>query len=365
MGSAGAFDNSPLHLIVEKLNDSTTTSDQCSSIPEMAIRKLLHHLMLDQLHEASHRQNIHVPSDGKRCVGCDTGNIVRCRECFPNLLTQDTALADEARRLGSSRLQALVTHGPHVGSGPRPSERTYYEHWKILGSAKEREGLYYFDEANGEFVSEARPPLTLDYLNVVVFESTSRSKSKSNEALTSQESGSNPDQCRAFMTNIDRIQIPKNIQETLEIPEWRETVMEEIRALEKNGTWEVMTLLRGKKLMGCKWVFTMKYKADDTIERYKARLVAKSELEEEVFMTLPPGFCKEEEETNVCKLKKSLYGLKQSPRAWFDIFAKVIKNQRFQQGQSDHTVFFKQSNNGRMTILIVYVIDIILIGDNT
>ena len=81
--------------------------------------------------------------------------------------------------------------------------------------------------------------------------------------------------CRAFTTNIDRIQIPKNIQETLEIPEWRETVMEEIRALEKNGTWEVMTLLRGKKPMGCKWLFIMKYKADDTIERYKARLVAK------------------------------------------------------------------------------------------
>ena len=52
-------------------------------------------------------------------------------------------------------------------------------------------------------------------------------------------------------------------------------VMEEIRALEKNGTWEVMTLLRGKKPMGCKWLFIMKYKADDTIERYKARLVAK------------------------------------------------------------------------------------------
>ena len=50
------------------------------------------------------------------------------------------------------------------------------------------------------------------------------------------------------------------------------------------------------------------------------------ELEEEVFVMLPPGFCKEEEETRVCKLKKSLYGLKQSPRAWFDRFAKVIKN---------------------------------------
>ena len=80
---------------------------------------------------------------------------------------------------------------------------------------------------------------------------------------------------------------------------------------------------------------------------------------------LPPGFCKEEEKIRVCKLKKSLYSLKQSPRARFDRFAKVIKNPGYQQGQSDHTMFFKQSNNGRMTILIVYVDDIILTRDNT
>ena len=64
-------------------------------------------------------------------------------------------------------------------------------------------------------------------------------------------------------------------------------------------------------------------------------------------------------------MKKSLYDLKQSPRAWFDRFAKVIKNQGYEQEQSNHTMFFKQSNDGRMTILIVYVDDIILIGDNT
>ena len=106
-----------------------------------------------------------------------------------------------------------------------------------------------------------------------------------------------------------------------------------------------MNLPRGKKPVGCKWIFTLKYKADDTVERYKARLVTKGftqtyginytetfapvaklntirvllslaanldwplrqfdiknaflngELEEEVFMMLPPGFCKEEEET--------------------------------------------------------------------
>ena len=43
----------------------------------------------------------------------------------------------------------------------------------------------------------------------------------------------------------------------------------------KNGTGEVMTFPRGKKPVGCKWVFTVKYKADGTVERYKARLVAK------------------------------------------------------------------------------------------
>ena len=62
--------------------------------------------------------------------------------------------------------------------------------------------------------------------------------------------------------------------------------------------------------------------------------------------------------------KKSLYGLKQSLTAWFDELAKVLKNQGYQQRQSDHTMFFKQVENGMKTILIVYVDDIILIGDN-
>ena len=68
------------------------------------------------------------------------------------------------------------------------------------------------------------------------------------------------------MTNLDRIQILKNSQKALEIPKWKEAVMEEIGALEKNGSWEVMTLPRGKKPVSYRWVFTMKYKADDTVE---------------------------------------------------------------------------------------------------
>ena len=49
----------------------------------------------------------------------------------------------------------------------------------------------------------------------------------------------------------------------------------EMDALEKNETWKLVELPKEKKLVGCKWVFTVKYKADEILERYKARLVAK------------------------------------------------------------------------------------------
>ena len=50
---------------------------------------------------------------------------------------------------------------------------------------------------------------------------------------------------------------------------------EEMKSLQKNETWELVDRPPGKKLVGCRWVYTVKHKADDTIERFKARLVAK------------------------------------------------------------------------------------------
>lgn len=50
---------------------------------------------------------------------------------------------------------------------------------------------------------------------------------------------------------------------------------EEIRALEKKRTWSKCVILEGKKMVWCRWVFIIKYKADGTLERYKVRLVAK------------------------------------------------------------------------------------------
>ena len=86
-------------------------------------------------------------------------------------------------------------------------------------------------------------------------------------------------------------------------------------------------------------------------------------LEDEVYMDPPLGF-EQRFGTRVCKLKKSLYGLKQSPRSWFEKFTRSVKKQSNDQAQTDHTMFIKHLEGGRVSVLIVYVDDIILTGDD-
>ena len=81
-------------------------------------------------------------------------------------------------------------------------------------------------------------------------------------------------------------------------------------------------------------------------------------------MELPLGFEDVFGQKKVCKLKKSLYGLNQSPRAWFKKFTKSIHRFEYTQSQGDHTLFFKHSKNGSITILIVYVDDNIVTGND-
>lgn len=81
-------------------------------------------------------------------------------------------------------------------------------------------------------------------------------------------------------------------------------------------------------------------------------------------MDLPLGFEGSHGSKKACSLKKSQYGLKQCPRAWFDRFTKSIKKIGFHQEQADHTLFYKHSSSGKIGILVVYVDDIILTGDD-
>nr|GEV81901.1 putative ribonuclease H-like domain-containing protein [Tanacetum cinerariifolium] len=80
-------------------------------------------------------------------------------------------------------------------------------------------------------------------------------------------------------------------------------------------------------------------------------------------MDPPPGFVESSNPREVCRLKKSLYGLKQSPRAWFDRFTLAMRKYGFKQSNSDHTLFLKQKGK-LVTCLIIYVDDMIITGND-
>lgn len=219
-------------------------------------------------------------------------------------------------------------------------------------------------------------------------------------------------QYKAYIAALDStLPIPRDWQEAKQYPEWRKAMIEEMTALDKNNTWVLATLPPNKTVVGCKWVFTVKHNSDGKVERYKARLVAKGysqtygvdydetfapvakmntirtlvsiaankkwklfqmdvkntflhgDLQEEVYMEIPPGFGTQETIGKVCKLKKSLYGLKQSPGACFGRFKKEVCSMGYKQSSADHTLFFKH-HLGKITILAVYVDDIVITGDD-
>ncbi|TYK14787.1 reverse transcriptase [Cucumis melo var. makuwa] len=140
---------------------------------------------------------------------------------------------------------------------------------------------------------------------------------------------SSPTNLSAFTTSLDSTMIPKDIHIALKCPEWKTAVMEEMKALEKNNTLELCALPKGHKTMGCKWVFTPKYKADGTLDRHKARLA----LYQHVKNTF---------------LNKDL----------------EEESQGYSQGHSDHTLFTKVTKAGKIVVLIVYVDDIVLSGND-
>lgn len=163
----------------------------------------------------------------------------------------------------------------------------------------------------------------------------------------------------------------------------------EIQAMLHNKTWVLTDLPVSKKVVGCKWVYTIKFKADGSLDRYKVRLVAKGysqipglnlsdtfsavaklnsvrllislganfdlpldqldvkntflhgDLQEEVCMQQLPGYVAEGEPYMVCKLHKSIYELKQSPRARFEKFSSIMLSFEFVSCISNYSVFVK------------------------
>nr|GFA73257.1 putative ribonuclease H-like domain-containing protein [Tanacetum cinerariifolium]GFA91440.1 putative ribonuclease H-like domain-containing protein [Tanacetum cinerariifolium] len=186
-------------------------------------------------------------------------------------------------------------------------------------------------------------------------------------------------------------EILENIHETVGVQEHEEPTLTEnndmdveMDALMRNGTWDKCILPHWKKHVGCRWIFTIRYKPDGTVERYKSRLVAKGYIQtygidySETFSPVakidtirvlfsitanqgPAWILSAFQE--FFKLKKSLYGLKQSPRAWFGRFTLAMKKYGYKQSNSYHTLFLRHRGD-RVTCLIIYVDDMIITGND-
>ncbi|RVW40786.1 Retrovirus-related Pol polyprotein from transposon RE1 [Vitis vinifera] len=164
--------------------------------------------------------------------------------------------------------------------------------------------------------------------------------------------------------------------------------------------------------VGCHWVYTVKVGPDGQVDRLKARLVAKGytqvygsdygdtfspvakiasvclllsmaamrswplyqldiknaflhgDLAEEVYMEQPLGFVAQGESGLVCRLRRSLYGLKQSSRAWFSRFSSVVQEFDMFRSTADHSVFYHHNSSRQCIYLVVYVDDIVITGSD-
>lgn len=213
-----------------------------------------------------------------------------------------------------------------------------------------------------------------------------------------------------FVSKLNQTTEPKNVHEAFNDPNWKAAMNIEMESLYKNKTFTIIELPVGRKLIGNKWVWKLKFRSTSEIERYKARLVAKGsgekegvdydetfspvvkmatvrclislavnkgwtlyqldinnaflygDLDEDVSMTLPEGYFNKDGK-RVCKLNKSLYGLKQAPRKWNEKLTSALKENGFRQSKSDYSLFIK-SQRDLFIALLVYVDDIVLTGNN-
>ncbi|GKC00752.1 ribonuclease H-like domain-containing protein [Tanacetum coccineum] len=146
--------------------------------------------------------------------------------------------------------------------------------------------------------------------------------------------------------------------------------------IEEDVTSEGNNLPDGRKAIGSKWIFKIKYKASGEIDRYLIGLVVSNnwplfqldmnndflydDLHEEVYMAFPPG-CYDKNKTKVCKLIKSFYGLKQAPRQWNAKLTCALLENGFIQSKNDYSLYVK-SKKGLFIALLVYVDDIVITG---
>lgn len=206
--------------------------------------------------------------------------------------------------------------------------------------------------------------------------------------------------------------VPVNIEEAKASDawlKWKRAMQDEYESLVKNNTWCLVKKPENKNIVDCKWIFKIKKDEHGNIDKYKARLVARGftqvrnfdysetyapvtrlttfralmvmsnqfglhvhhmdvkcaflqgELEETIYMRQPIGFeIESENKDEVCKLNKTIYGLKQSSRCWNNKFHDYMVNElQFKRVNADYCLYVKKTNEV-LCFILIYVDDIIL-----
>ena len=221
----------------------------------------------------------------------------------------------------------------------------------------------------------------------------------------------------ASLATLD-VDEPKNLKEAFngkDAEQWRNAADNEYNSLIKNNTWELVELPEGHNVVGCKWLFKIKRNADGSVSRYKSRLVAQGftqeagrdyeevfapvakyssirsvlaianqldmdvhqmdvktaflngDIDKDIYMRQPEGYENCENPHMVCKLNKSIYGLKQSARCWNVTLDSYLKRSGYVQNPADPCIYCKTVNKrGKQCLIIiaVYVDDTILAAND-
>lgn len=205
---------------------------------------------------------------------------------------------------------------------------------------------------------------------------------------------------------------PITYEEASKTEIWREAMNEELDAIKRNDTWELVELPPDKKVVHLKWIYKTKYLSDGRIQRHKARLVAKGytqevgidfeeiyapvarietvrlllalvahkgwpvyhfdvksaflngDILEVVYVEQPVGFEVRGEETKVLKLNKALYGLKQAPRAWYAKINGYFQSQGFVRSLNEHTLYKRIEGDDHILLVCIYVDDIVYLSSS-
>ncbi|GKC38269.1 putative ribonuclease H-like domain-containing protein, partial [Tanacetum coccineum] len=163
----------------------------------------------------------------------------------------------------------------------------------------------------------------------------------------------------------------KKISESLEDESWVDAMQEELLQFKIQKVWILVDFPYGKKAIRTKWVYKNKKDERGVMVRNKARLVTQGYrqdeginyderdvkcaflygiIDEEVYVSQPPGFVDPKFPKKVYKVVKALYGLHQAPKAWYATLSTFLLKSKYRRGTIDKTLFIKNDKNDIMLV---------------